>query len=324
MKIDDVRARDGFDRLLGWRLAVAGARRRRARAETRARQSSPAAPSPDSARRAAARAAARAPPEETSSSPACPRGCRVSPQTLPVVLTKLIDPLSLPTPTETFVPSSCRAFDSSSPLRVFVPSFIIAAARLRDAASIRRLELIGAAEERDGERHERKVVLLRTRSARRRWTSFDLVQVGTRSSGSLADRRLLGAIESSLSLRQPAEGQRAERIDEQRADEKRCGVSLDSLCFLPASMPGRSGPSARRSARRGRASDICWRRAARRPASPPASSDTRCGSIRGRHGWRRRSRAETPCRGSTRGRARTTALRRPSPSALPRRSDLRA
>jgi hypothetical protein len=44
---------------------------------------------------------------------------------LPLVATKLIDPLSLPIAVETFVPSNCSAFDSDSPSRVFVPSFSI-------------------------------------------------------------------------------------------------------------------------------------------------------------------------------------------------------
>ena len=38
---------------------------------------------------------------------------------------KPIEPLSLPMPTETFVPRSCSAFESASPSRVFVPSLII-------------------------------------------------------------------------------------------------------------------------------------------------------------------------------------------------------
>jgi len=42
---------------------------------------------------------------------------------------KPIDPLSPPMDTETLVPSSCSAFDSASPSRVFVPSLIIEAVR---------------------------------------------------------------------------------------------------------------------------------------------------------------------------------------------------
>ena len=129
MKIDDVGARDGLDGLLGRRLAE-DARRRTGRVETRATQSSPAAPSPGSVRRAAARAAVRAPPAGMSSSRSMSARMSSVAANCAVVLTKLIDPLSPPTPTETFVPSSCSAFDSSSPFRVFVPSLIIDAARL--------------------------------------------------------------------------------------------------------------------------------------------------------------------------------------------------
>ena len=49
---------------------------------------------------------------------------------LPVVETKLIEPLSPPTDVDTDVPSSCSAFERASPSRVFVPSLIIAAVML--------------------------------------------------------------------------------------------------------------------------------------------------------------------------------------------------
>ena len=115
---------------------------------------------------------------------------------LAVVLTKLIDPLSPPTPTDTFVPSSWSAFDRSSPFRVFVPSLIIDAVEASDAAPLRGFELIGSAEERDRERHERQIVLLRddqlgaVRQLRLRPGRHAQL-------GHLADRWLLGAIEGS-------------------------------------------------------------------------------------------------------------------------------
>ncbi len=64
-----------------------------------------------------------------------------------MVLTKLIEPLSEPTPTDTFVPSNCSAFDRSSPVRVFVPSLIIEAVRPATPRRFGGLELIAAAEE---------------------------------------------------------------------------------------------------------------------------------------------------------------------------------
>ena len=105
-----------------------------------------------------------------------------------------MEPLSEPTPTDTFVPSSCSAFDNWSPFRVFVPSLIIEAVRLGHAAPIGRLELIGAAEKRDGKRHERQIVLLR---------HDELGAVGelrfrpgrNAQLGRFADRRLFRAVE---------------------------------------------------------------------------------------------------------------------------------
>ena len=85
-----------------------------------------------------------------------------------VVLTKLIDPLSQPMLTDTFVPSSCSAFDSV----VAVPRLRALAHHRRgeaaDAAPVGGLELIGSAEEGDRERHERQVVLFGDDRARRR------------------------------------------------------------------------------------------------------------------------------------------------------------
>ena len=239
---------------------------------------------------------------------------------LAAVLTKLIDPLSPPTPTETFVPRSWSAFDRSSPFRVFVPSLNIAAARLptprRSAAS----NWSAPPRKRDRERDERQVVLFRhdqlgaVRELRFRPCRHAQL-------GNLSDRRLFGAVEGLGLARSGEDGQTEQRASRAR---ERCGGSLDFCAFCRL----------RRLIGLAHRHDAQHDAAGRQVFVGDALHVCRChrqrllifsrGNIPGRRGWRRHSRAGMPCRDSTRARGRRKAPRRPSPSALLRRSALRA
>ena len=170
---------------------------------------------------------------------------------------KLIDPLSPATDALIDVPSSCSAFDSASRvagLRAFAEQ---RRRQRRHALLAGRLELIGAAEKRDGERDQRQVVLLGHHAVRRRWPAWSSSRPApaapafSRRPAPSCDRAPAAPTAPRDSSRTTANAIQPRSSSFPTFRFLRVVVG-HALCSGPAWPPDRACPRGRRSARRGR------------------------------------------------------------------------